>query len=474
MLHLGFQLPLQVGDCAQSRPLDYASLRSATGVQPKASKTKPLVPEHRSVVVVRGPDLQPHTALRGRLDYDWKVPPSCSCALRVIPKYAQLLRSGPIKDKEGSVDAGERWVELAWGIPFSPSEFVDCAVSAGHPALLEASLPCDLQEAIASAARMTPKQLAKHRLEVLKKWASRAKSLAKAEKAFKESLHPEVRSILAPKRLLLFKSLLEEYNYPDLDAFNELISGVCLTGDAPHTGIFNPAERAASMSEDQLRAQAQAIQREVLSKVTSQGLEVDKIVKEKTQKELELGWLVGAFEAQDIPKHAIISKRFGLQQAQGKTRLIDDFTISHVNESVGADESPKPHTADVLCAMALQAMPATRAFPGRKFVGRAYDLQAACRQVPIHPSSSWAAYVAHYDCDLQKPRIYGCRALPFGATRSVFGFLRTSHALWWLGVVALKLAWTLYYDDFVCFFQSNHLQPEGGPLPRRGQSRACQ
>ncbi|CAE7203434.1 unnamed protein product [Symbiodinium sp. CCMP2592] len=449
LLQLSFPLPLQVGQCARPSPVDYAALRAATGTQPKASKTVPLVPEHRAVIVVRGPAqlLQPPCVLRQRLEADWAVPTSCTCAWPSIPKYSQLLRSDllDVEVKEGS---SGKVLELAWG---TPSEFVDCAVAAGHPSLLEANLPQELQDAITDSSKMTPKNLASHRLRVLKEWSRRAKDLEKDEKAFKSSFHPEVRPILAPKRLLLFKSLLQEYGYPDLDAFNELVSGVSLTGDAPHTGIFNAAERHASMSEAELKAKAKVIQQEVLGKVTSQGSEIDAIVKQKTAEEVQKGWLVGPFEIEDLPEHAIISKRFGLPQASGKTRLIDDFSISHVNESVGAGESPKPHTADVLCAMTLQAM---RAFPGRKFVGRAYDLQAAYRQVPVHPSSSWASYVAYYDCDEKRPRIYRCRALPFGATKSVYGFLRISHALWWLGVVALKLAWSLYYDDFVVLSES--------------------
>ncbi|CAE7037193.1 unnamed protein product [Symbiodinium sp. CCMP2592] len=456
LLQLSFPLALQVGECARPSPVDYAALRAATGIQPKASKTVPLVPEHRAVVVVRGPAslLQPPCALRQRLESDWAVPASCTCALSSIPKNSQLLRSDLLDVKANEGSSGKvsgKVLELAWGIPFSPSEFVDCAVAAGHPSFLEANLPQELQEAITASSKMTPKSLASHRLRVLKEWSRRAKDLEKDEKAFKSSLHPEVLPILSPKRLLLFKSLLQEYGYPDLDAFNELVSGVSLTGDAPHTGIFNAAERHASMTEAELKAQAKVIQQEVLAKVTSQGNEIDAIVKQKTEEEVRKGWLVGPLEADDLPEHAIISKRFGLPQASGKTRLIDDFSISHVNESVGADESPKPHTADVLCAMTLQAM---RAFPGRKFVGRAYDLQAAYRQVPVHPSSSWASYVAYYDCEEKRPRIYRCRALPFGATKSVYGFLRISHALWWLGVVALKLAWSLYYDDFVVLSES--------------------
>ena len=37
---------------------------------------------------------------------------------------------------------------------------------------------------------------------------------------------------------------------------------------------------------------------------------------------------------------------------------------------------------------------------------------------------------------------------PFGAVGSVAGFLRISHALWFIGAAALGLCWTAFYDDF--------------------------
>ena len=46
------------------------------------------------------------------------------------------------------------------------------------------------------------------------------------------------------------------------------------------------------------------------------------------------------------------------------------------------------------------------------------------------------------------------RALPFGASRSVYSFLRVAHSLWWLGCVALKLPWTNFFDDFITLARS--------------------
>ena len=39
--------------------------------------------------------------------------------------------------------------------------------------------------------------------------------------------------------------------------------------------------------------------------------------------------------------------------------------------------------------------------------------------------------------------------LPFGAIRSVHSFLRCARALWYVGLVKLKILWSSFYDDYV-------------------------
>ena len=45
-------------------------------------------------------------------------------------------------------------------------------------------------------------------------------------------------------------------------------------------------------------------------------------------------------------------------------------------------------------------------------------------------------------------RLVGFNALPFGAVGSVAGFLRVSLAVWFIGLLALQLCWTVFYDDY--------------------------
>ena len=163
---------------------DRAPLTMLLRVQPQAFSPKPAKPclwcPNIVLLWLLGVLQQP-CDVRSRLSGDWPVPPECASALRVIPKYAQLLRLEACQVNKGSRSDPAReieviqpleveviqpleveviqplvvhrlpsepscWYEAAWGIPFSPSEFLECAVAAGHPAMLEGHLPKELQD----------------------------------------------------------------------------------------------------------------------------------------------------------------------------------------------------------------------------------------------------------------------------------------------------------------------------------------
>ena len=68
------------------------------------------------------------------------------------------------------------------------------------------------------------------------------------------------------------------------------------------------------------------------------------------------------------------------------------YSKSGVNSCAQVCESPKPHTVDVLSALALALMLGDVDRAAWK-IG-AFDLKGASRQCAVHPSSSEFAYVA--------------------------------------------------------------------------------
>ena len=96
------------------------------------------------------------------------------------------------------------------------------------------------------------KDTAKHRLDSLKFWLERAKALTTEESVAHEGLPMSLKEILAPKRLLLWKEMMEFYNYPDCKVYDEVTEGIQLAGTAPHVPFFDPCFKPAKITEAEL------------------------------------------------------------------------------------------------------------------------------------------------------------------------------------------------------------------------------
>ena len=132
--------------------------------------------------------------------------------------------------------------------------------------------------------------VARHRHAVLSHWLERGEVLSADEASFHLGLHPSVQSILAPKRLLLWKEMMEFYEYPDCAVFDEVVAGVGLAGLAPVVKAFDPCFKPAKMTVADLAAQAHQSRQVMLASIRSSGdAEIDRTVFDKTQEELECG-----------------------------------------------------------------------------------------------------------------------------------------------------------------------------------------
>ena len=422
------------------RPVQDLSAKAATLSQPKSSKFPAMVSEHQQVVLTHGTADWPIPCM-ARLKSPLNLPQSVASELRTLPSGAQLLRVTPCNSAKRG---GEFEFVSAWGIPRSPEEFVKAAVNAGHPCRNDFMLPPPLASAIDRNASESSESLARSRAVFFKKWIARSKELEDSEAAFKKSMAPHVSSILAPKKLLLWKELMEEYGYPDKEVFDEVTQGILLTGATPITGAFPPVFKPPTRSASDLCEWGPSLRAKILDRVRPQG-EEDTVVHAKTVEERNKSWARGPLSRDELAKDSLVSRRFGLQQG-AKTRLVDDMSASGVNELVMVHESPKPHGPDVIAGAALAAM---RKMPQEPLSGRAYDLRSAYRQLPIHPSSLKHALVSHWNPEQCAVEIDQLLALPFGAARSVYGFLRAAASVWWLGCTCLGLMWSVFYDDFV-------------------------
>ena len=116
-----------------------------------------------------------------------------------------------------------------------------------------------------------------------------------------------------------------------------------------------------------------------------------------------------------------------------------------------AAESPKPQNIDFIGALLLQFL---KMNCEQDLVGRTLDLKSAYKQMAVAKESLPFAYVVVFNPVTRKPEAFKLLAAPFGATRSVYSFLRVIHSVWFIGVSALHLPWSHFFDDFVVFCQS--------------------
>ena len=431
--------------------------RASTGIQPKSSRLPPLVrAAHKAILVIRGPSsilsqhrLNPMERTKVPLSID----PKCTTSSNFdqFPAESQHLRSTPMRSRGGLDCAKGHDGELASGIPYSPQEFVRAAVEAGHPHHIKNLIPKVLENAVWNNTNKSNHEICANRAALFKKWISRSRELHQQELSLKSRLSPDVSKILEQKKILLWKEMLESSGYPDMGVVDEVIGGTELLGEVGVTGIFGSKFKPADITIDELKHALAEDRLSICYSARSSGdEEIDMAVLEKTQEEVDNGWAIGPLELDQLPPEAVLSRRFGLKQP-GKVRLIDDLSGSLIISTVQTNESPKPHTTDVIAALSLELLRSGN----KNILGRAYDLQPAYKRLAINPSSMWASFIVIFSPQKRKPEFYQLKAVPFGATRAVFSFLRVAHSIWHLGASQLDLMWTNFYDDFIVFSKAD-------------------
>ena len=95
------------------------------------------------------------------------------------------------------------FAEQAWGIPFSPEEFINVAISRDHPKAFSNLLPGFLEEAVRANFIGDSSSLLGLRADWFTNWTARAKQLAVQELALKQELPEYMQKMLQPKRMLL-------------------------------------------------------------------------------------------------------------------------------------------------------------------------------------------------------------------------------------------------------------------------------
>ena len=133
-----------------------------------------------------------------------------------------------------------------------------------------------------------------------------------------------------------------------------------------------------------------------------------------------------------------------------KTRMIDDFTISGINDTASSHNKVDLHMVDTFAALIREFFRrCAEEDKGSALVAKTYDLKSAYRQVPIRSDHLCFSCFCIYNCESNRAEIYQLLTLPFGATHSVYSFLRLARMLYTICTRQLFLLTTNFYDDYI-------------------------
>lgn len=369
------------------------------------------------------------------------------------------------------------------GFYFSPEAHVDLALRLEHPASLFNLVPDGLRRNIFILLTEGCHAMARRRIAYLQHMLELQKLLAGEEEALRKSMPEHVNEVTAGKPLCLFRRLLEETGFPDMEVCTIMERGVPLTGVEPNSPLYPKKYRAAQMTTEQLDHQATWRRKAMVGKtMTDEEKAQEADLEAETLSEVEAGFLRGPFSSEEISDLVgdsawSLSKRFVLYQGEDKKiRVIDNYRDSGVNAAFGSSSYLALQDTDFIIGFlrffmwvvgndeevvvpltdgsVLRGTWHSTAKAKPSLLGRCVDLSKAYRQVAI-ASESLRHGVLGYQTEKEGWKYYTTRSLPFGASASVFAFNKVSRAIWHLLVHGMHILSSVFYDDYPCF----ELQP---------------
>ena len=223
-----------------------------------------------------------------------------------------------------------------YGVQWEPQDFLEKAKEVQHPKNPHNSLPDVLKEAMLPVLSSDPIERAKHRLQVVLAIKRRAGELANEEKKLKAGIESTLADVLAPKSLVLWKSLMQETGYRDIAIF-DMVRGGILRLWRPAGAILD--WRPATTSSDGLLSTS--VWRRKAIQGASPDLDADhqRDLHEASLAEVAKGHLHGPLEEHQVSAALgnsdwLFNPRFAVYQGEEKkVRPIDDCKGSGLNSA---------------------------------------------------------------------------------------------------------------------------------------------
>ena len=177
----------------------------------------------------------------------------------------------------------------------------------------------------------------------LKAMIAMKEQLKQQEEELKSKMPEHIKGVVKGKALCLFRKLLEETSFPDMQVCEMMEKGVGLTGFEPESSLFDKRFQPPSMTVQQLNHQAKWRRMQMMSQpMTSDEMEQREDLERESMAEVDAGFLKGPFTANQISEMLqsddwSLSKRFAFFQGdERKVRIIDNYKDSGINQAFGS------------------------------------------------------------------------------------------------------------------------------------------
>ena len=359
------------------------------------------------------------------------------------------------------------------GFWFSPKEHLERAKGLRHPMDTANPVADQTQDVLERYMSSSAKELEMARRLSLLKVRLLVRSLEKDEAELHKQFPPWYEKVVASKKILTWKKLLEEQGYDDIGVTKFLLEGCPLVGTSDLPDAFDPKIVPAKMTEEELRLTSQARRKAMSHSCRTMEAEHVEHLKKATTEEVERGFLDGPFTEEQVSEKLGTTRwsairRFVLVQgAELKLRPIDDCAEAQLNDAYTSTIKLRMMDSDYVSALALRItkLEAERAarlgVSPRPWVGKTLDLTKAYKQLPILPAHRDLCVILVADKD-NKTQYYIGNALVFGATSAVFSFNRVARSLWFLISKLMQVPSCFFFDDYPMFC----LESEGEEVDR--------
>lgn len=166
----------------------------------------------------------------------------------------------------------EKYAGVAtWAIPWAPEEFVAQAVKAGHPKSLHGNLPTPLLRSLEAHLSLTESEICSKRVLWAKRWTHEMAQCEAEESRLKSQLPENSRRIRKEKKLVIWRRMLEEAGYEDIQVVDDCSKGFHLAGPVAPSGLFEKSFTPALMTVQELDDSASINRSLVGSRTVSSG-----------------------------------------------------------------------------------------------------------------------------------------------------------------------------------------------------------